>query len=138
MNFSPRAHAGFTLIELLMVLAIVITLATIAIPQYQKYVAKGNRGDGASAIQNILAAQERYYTDHMSYTTDLSKLGSGLSTSERGHYSLSAAACSNTIPLSQCVEITATASGQQAVDGNLVANTQGTQYRLVGGQKEKW
>lgn len=135
---ASRSQAGFTLIELLMVLAIVITLATIAIPQYQKYIAKGNRGDGISAIQNILVAQERYFTDHMAYTTDLSKLGSGLATSERGMYTLAAAACSSSIPLTQCVKITATALGKQSTDGNLVATSQGAQYRLVGGQQEKW
>ena len=124
---ASRFQTGFTLIELLMVLAIVITLATIAIPQYQNTLPR-QPCDGISAIQNILVAQERYFTDHMAYTTDLSKLGSGLATFGAWHvYTLAAAACSSSIPLTQCVKITATAFSKQSADGNLVATSQGAQ-----------
>lgn len=137
-----RLHslAAFTLLELLMVLAIVITLTTIAIPQYQKYVQKGNRGDGISLLQTMLSAQERYYTDTMSYTTDLTKLGYSTSNnvlSERGMYKISARQC-GVEAVTRCIELIATAQGNQAADGNLVTNTRGLQERVVGSVKEKW
>src|SRR5690554_262503 len=85
-------HKGFTLIELMIVVVIVGILSSIALPSYQQYVRKANRADGMSAIQMILDAQERYYADHIKYTTTLSDLGVTFSPPE-GHYKITAPAC---------------------------------------------
>ena len=128
-------HKGFTLIELMIVVVIVGILSSIALPSYQQYVRKANRADGMSAIQMILDAQERYYADHIKYTTTLSDLGVS-DVSPEGHYKITAAACGGGI--SQCVELTATAQGSQVKDGNLIADTRGKKERKVGGVTHNW
>jgi|SRR5690554_811279 len=125
---------GFTLIELMITVVIVGILASIAVPSYENYVRKGKRGEGISAIQMILEAQERYYADHRSYTNDLTKLGlASPYISPQGFYSVTAKACGN--GLTQCVEITAAGVGGQAKDGNLVADTRGKKVR---GTSDSW
>ncbi|MFC1688235.1 type IV pilin protein [Pseudomonadota bacterium] len=49
------ASSAFTLLELMIVVAIVGTLLTIAIPSYQQYIRRAHRAD---AIRAILAAAE--------------------------------------------------------------------------------
>lgn len=125
---------GFTLIELMIVVVIIGILSSVAMPAYDNYVRKGKRGEGISAIQMILEAQERYYADHRTYTSDLTKLGlANPYITPQNAYSLSAASCAG--GLTQCVEITAAAQGGQAKDGNLVANTQGKKLR---GASDSW
>ena len=134
MNFSNKSK-GFTLIELMIVVVIIGILTSIALPSYQQYTMRGNRGDGISAIQMVLDAQERFYADNISYTSDLTKLGlSDPYITPNKHYSIKAAAC-GTAALNQCVQLTATAQGSQAKDGNLIADTRGKQERNDGAVK---
>lgn len=138
MNVMTK-NKGFTLIELMIVVVIIGILSSIALPSYQQYTMRANRTDGMSAIQMLLDAQERYYADHISYTADLTKLGlSDPYITPEGKYSIKAAVCSSAIPLSRCVELTATARGGQVKDGDLVANTQGKKERKVGGVTHSW
>lgn len=128
---------GFTLIELMIVVVIVGIFAAIALPQYSQYVMRGKRGEGITAIHTVLEAQERYYADHLRYTADLSDLGlPNPYTSPQGFYQLTAAdSCGG---LARCVQVTATALGGQADDGNLVANTKGKKVRVKGGNELDW
>ena len=138
MNLMTQ-NKGFTLIELMIVVVIVGILASIALPSYQQYIMRANRTDGISSIQMLLDAQERYYADHISYTADLTKLGlADPYITPEGNYSIKAAACSPTIPLSQCVELTATARGSQVKDGGLIADTRGKKERKVGSDTHSW
>lgn len=132
---SINRKKGFTLIEILITLAIIALLAALAVPRYNDQLRKGKRSDGIDAITVVLEAQERFYADNLSYTTNLGLLGVSVN-SPQGHYILSAAACGGGI--AQCVAITATAQGSQVQDGNLMANTQGRRIRTVGGTTTNW
>lgn len=135
MSFISKSQ-GFTLIELMIVIVIIGILSSIALPAYQQFAMRGNRGDGISAIQMILDAQERYYADNITYTSNLSNLGlSNPYITPNKHYSIRAAKCDSSTPLTQCVKLTATARGGQTKDGNLIADTRGRQERNDGSVK---
>ena len=139
------ASKGFSLIEIMVTMAIVALLASIVIPKYNDYIQRGDRSEGISAMQAILEAQERYYADNVTYTTDLKNLGYSASTftTENSRYVISAQACQDSgganIALTQCIELLATAQAGQADDGNLIVNTAGRQDRiLTDGTTSHW
>lgn len=116
--------AGFTLIELMIAVAILGILATVAFPSYQDHVRKSKRSDGQAALMDIMAKQERYYTDHNTYTSDLTDIGYGAAANvdtTEGYYKVKAESCGS--GLTACVKLTATAQGDQANDGNLTLDS---------------
>lgn len=58
---------GFTLIELMVVVAIVGTLAAIAYPSYQEYVARARRADAKTVLLENAQFLERFYTQSGTY-----------------------------------------------------------------------
>lgn len=116
---------GFNLIELLIVLVIVGIIASMAFPSYQSYVLKANRSEAINSLLDIMRAQEDAFANDFSYTTDLTELNYNTNqTSYSGIYIITAQACGGDT-LSECVLLTATAQGSQAVDGNLTLNSRG-------------
>ena len=72
-------------------------------------------------------AQDRFFTNYGCYTTSITAaeptgLGYSNANSGEGFYTISAAACGGGITL--CVNLTASAQGGQASDGNLTFNSQ--------------
>ena len=73
-TFPGQKNAGFTLIELLVFVLIVVILAAVALPQYQKAVLKSRMNSMWSLLKGIKDAQEIYYMANGSYTDDLTQL----------------------------------------------------------------
>ncbi len=67
-------QTGFTLIELLVVVLIIGILAAVAVPQYQKAVAKSRVSSMLALGKSIAQAQEVYYLNSGSYTKDVENL----------------------------------------------------------------
>ena len=127
-HLSVDQSKGFSLIELMVVVAIVGILASIVVPSYQEYMRDSRRSDGISLINQVMQAQERFFLNNMTYTTDLTDLdfaSAGSLASEKGFYNVSASACAGGI--AECVNITAVAQGVQVAAGDLSLSTQNAQ-----------
>jgi len=64
-----RREAGFTLIELLIVVAILGTLAAMAIQQYALYRVKAFDGTAQADLRNAATAEEALYATTATYIT---------------------------------------------------------------------
>ncbi|MCZ6916719.1 MAG: prepilin-type N-terminal cleavage/methylation domain-containing protein [Gemmatimonadetes bacterium] len=74
-TFEARHRNGFTLIELLIVVLIIGILASIAIPKFGKTKENAYIASMKSDLRNLVTAQETYFTDNTTYTTDKSAAG---------------------------------------------------------------
>jgi len=81
-NFKLKAlknnvEAGFTLVELMIVVAIIGILATIAIPQYNKFQAKARQSEVKIGLAAIHSIENAFRTENSSHSSCLSAIGYG-------------------------------------------------------------
>lgn len=134
------SQKGFNLIELMVVVAIIGIISTIAVPAYQKNVAKSARGEGMTETLDVMRAQENFFANNFTYTTNLTQLNySNPHVTANGRYQISAETCTdsdgNAMPLTQCILLTSTAIGGQVDDGNLTLDSQGNRTH---GNNSSW
>ena len=68
---TGNTRKGFTLIELLIVVVIIGILAAIAIPKFANTKEKAYVAAMKSDLRNLATAEEGYFADNQTYTTDL-------------------------------------------------------------------
>ena len=73
---SKKKSAGFSLIELLVVVAVILIIAAIAIPNYVRSKMRANEASAVSNLRNICTADVVYSTTYgIDYASSLDALG---------------------------------------------------------------
>jgi len=109
-SFRQSFSRGFTLIEMMIVVAIIGVLAAVAFPSYQRYVMESRRSEAKSFLNQVMQQQEKYYTENLKYTTDLTELGYPVASprSENAYYRVIAQQCAAPVaPITECVRLRA-------------------------------
>lgn len=81
--------SGFTLIELMVVVVIIAVLTMVALPSFQKQMAKGRRADAIAALSAVVQAQERWRSNRGAYASSLDSELKLSTQSNNKHYDLS-------------------------------------------------
>jgi type IV pilus assembly protein PilA len=66
---------GFSLIELLIVIAIILVILAVAVPNYNKYQMRARELGVIQEMQTIYGAQISYYSQFGKYAANLTELG---------------------------------------------------------------
>ena len=121
------AQIGFTLVELMVVVAVIAILSSVAVPSYLSSIQKSRRTDAKSALLDLAAREERYFTVYNTYTTSAASLGYAAFpyTLNKGDYVVTVATGANGLSYS----LLASALGSQAGDacGGYTLNQLGLQ-----------
>jgi type IV pilus assembly protein PilE len=110
----PGNQRGFTLTELMIVVAIVVILGAVALPNFTRQVMRAHRTDAKSALLRLAAEQEKFYLQNNSYG-DMADLGNP--TTDSGWYTLAVPTADAT---TFTITATATSGGPQAEDTECV------------------
>jgi type IV pilus assembly protein PilE len=119
------SSAGFTLIELMVAISIAAVLATIAVSSYTNQVRKTRRTEARTALLDLAAREERFFSTNNAYSTlntDLGYAAAFPQTVGSGYYTVRicvAAAgpgCAGAAVTGNVFVLTATATGTQAKD----------------------
>jgi type IV pilus assembly protein PilE len=111
-------QSGFTLVELMIVVVIVGILLAVALPSFQNQVIRGHRAAAQAEMLEIANRQQQFLLANRAYAdkATLEANGYALPTDVGTRYGYAVTVGLATIPT---FNITFTATGPQASDGNL-------------------
>lgn len=75
---KKQANGGFTLIELLVVIIIIGILSAIALPSFLNQANKARQSEAKTYVGSMNRAQQAFYLENATFTTDMSSLGLGI------------------------------------------------------------
>jgi type IV pilus assembly protein PilE len=116
-RLAQKKQRGITLLELMIVVGVIGILAAIGYPSYIDQVRRSNRAEGKTALQNIAALEEKYFSNNNTYGT-AAQLGIA-TTTEKGYYAITITPATPTTTYT----ITATKAGGQSGDNRCVTMT---------------
>jgi type IV pilus assembly protein PilE len=116
---EPRRQSrGFTLIELMIAVAIVVILASVALPSFLDSMRKSRRTEAFTAMTAVQQAQERWRSNRAEYTSTLADLGiTSSTTTPGGYYTIAVAADATNPNTTYVVSATAVSGKSQEQDG---------------------
>lgn len=76
-KMNTKAAGGFSLLELMVVVAIVGTLAAVAIPAYYNNILRSRQSAVVGELMSIKAAEERFFASGGNYASSMSSLPAG-------------------------------------------------------------
>ncbi len=89
--FNPfsgsQVQSGFTLVELMVVVAIIGILASIGVPQFQKFQAKARQSEAKSSLAALYQVEKAQFAESGGFTTCLLDVGLNYEGNER-YYSV--------------------------------------------------
>ena len=75
MKSVRNTSAGFSLVELMVVVAIIGILATIAVPQVNKFMAKARQSEAKSNLSTMYSAQKAFKAEYNTYFSGFNQVG---------------------------------------------------------------
>jgi type IV pilus assembly protein PilE len=129
-NLPAARASGFTLVELMVTIVIASILLAIAVPAYQSQIRKSRRTEARTALLDLAAREERYFSIYNLYSQLPSDLGyaaptatgttwGGVGAIGSGYYTLLVQAfppIPGSPPTPASYTLTATATGSQLQD----------------------
>ncbi len=75
---QAASQAGFSLIELMIVVAIIGILASIAVPNFQKFQRKAKQGEAKGYLSAIYTGEKSFLAEWSTYTASTKGIGFGI------------------------------------------------------------
>lgn len=77
---------GFSLVELMVVVAIIGILASLAIPQFQKYQARARQSEAKIQLASVFTAEQGFAAEKGSFSACLSNIGYSVDPAMKAYY----------------------------------------------------